>query len=109
MIEFKDVTKKYVQNTVLDKVNFLIDKGSFVYLVGPTGSGKTTIFRLIIRDISPTEGSIILGDWNLLTLPHSRVPHLRRRVGVVFQDLKLLIDRTVVENVMLPLEFEGIS
>lgn len=109
MIEFKDVTKKYAAEPVLDKVTFLIDKGSFVYLVGPTGSGKTTIFRLIIRDINPTEGSIILGDWDLLTLPRSKVPHLRRRVGVVFQDLKLLIDRTVVENVMLPLEFSGMS
>lgn len=109
MIEFKDVTKKYADDPVLDKVSFLIDKGSFVYLVGPTGSGKTTVFRLIIRDIMPTEGAITLGDWDLLSLPRSRVPHLRRRVGVVFQDLKLLIDRTVAENVMLPLEFSGMS
>lgn len=109
MIEFKDVTKKYADEPVLDKVSFLIDKGSFVYLVGPTGSGKTTVFRLVIRDISPTEGSIILGDWDLLSLPRSKIPHLRRRVGVVFQDLKLLIDRTVAENVMLPLEFSGMS
>lgn len=109
MIEFKDVTKKYAEEPVLDKISFLIDKGSFVYLVGPTGSGKTTVFRLIIRDIMPTEGVITLGDWDLLSLPRSRVPHLRRRVGVVFQDLKLLIDRTVAENVMLPLEFSGMS
>ena len=109
MIEFKDVTKKYADDPVLDKVSFLIDKGSFVYLVGPTGSGKTTVFRLIIRDIMPTEGAITLGDWDLLSLPRSKVPHLRRRVGVVFQDLKLLIDRTVAENVMLPLEFSGMS
>src|SRR3990172_835238 len=109
MIEFKDVTKKYADDPVLDKISFLIDKGSFVYLVGPTGSGKTTVFRLIIRDIMPTEGAITLGDWDLLSLPRSKVPHLRRRVGVVFQDLKLLVDRTVAENVMLPLEFSGMS
>src|SRR3972149_3344547 len=109
MIEFKDVTKKFASEPVLDKINFLIDKGSFVYLVGPTGSGKTTIFRLIIRDILPSEGTIALGDWDLLTLPRSKVPHLRRRVGVVFQDLRLLMDRTVSENVMLPLEFSGMS
>ena len=109
MIEFKDVTKRYAEEPVLDKISFLIDKGSFVYLVGPTGSGKTTVFRLIIRDIMPTEGAITLGDWDLLSLPRSRVPHLRRRVGVVFQDLRLLIDRTVAENVMLPLEFSGMN
>ncbi len=109
MIEFKNVTKKYASEPVLEKVSFLIDKGSFAFLVGPTGSGKTTVFRLIIRDIVPTEGAITLGDWDLLSLPRSKVPHLRRRVGVVFQDLKLLVDRTVAENVMLPLEFSGAS
>lgn len=110
MIEFKDVSKKYGQNsTVLDKINFLINKGSFVYLVGPTGSGKTTIFRLIIRDLFPSEGIITLGEWDLMKLPKGKIPHLRRKVGVVFQDLKLLLDRTVVENVMLPLEFSGVS
>lgn len=110
MIEFKDVSKKYGQNSaVLDKVNFLINKGSFVYLVGPTGSGKTTIFRLIIRDLFPSEGIITLGEWDLMKLPKRKIPHLRRKVGVVFQDLKLLVDRTVLENVMLPLEFSGIS
>lgn len=110
MIVFKDVTKKFGDaTTVLDKLNFLIDKGSFVYLVGTTGSGKTTIFRLIIRDLLPTEGQITLGEWDLANLPKSKVPHLRRKVGVVFQDLKLLMDRTVLENVILPLEFVGKS
>lgn len=108
MIEFKDVSKRYGNSTpVLDKINFLIDKGSFVYLVGPTGSGKTTIFRLIIRDLFPTEGNISVLEWDLAKLPKGKVPHLRRKVGVVFQDLKLLMDRTVAENVMLPLLFSG--
>ncbi len=108
MIEFKDVSKKFGESEpVLDKINFFIDKGSFVYLIGPTGSGKTTVFRLIIRDLFPTEGLITLGEWDLAKLPKSKIPHLRRKVGVVFQDLKLLIDRTVAENVMLPLEFSG--
>lgn len=110
MIHFKDVTKKFGESEpVLDKLNFLIDKGSFVYLIGPTGSGKTTIFRLIIRDLFPTQGLITLGEWDLATLPKSKIPHLRRKVGVVFQDLKLLMDRTVVENVMLPLAFSGMK
>ncbi len=110
MIEFRDVTKKYGSNDpVLDKINFLIEKGSFVYLIGPTGSGKTTIFRMIIRDVFPTDGAVMLGEWNLSSLPKSKVPLLRRTVGVVFQDLKLLVDRTVLENVMLPLQFSGVS
>jgi len=110
MINFQEVTKIYgSQDPVLDQVSFAIDQGSFAYLVGPTGSGKTTIFRLIISDLTPTEGKITIGDWDLSKLPKSRVSDLRRKVGVVFQDLKLLSDRTVYENVILPLEFLGIT
>lgn len=109
MIQFQNITKKFGADvTALSEVNFHIDPGSFVFLVGSTGSGKTTIFRLLIRDLLPTEGSIILGDWDLVKLPKGKIPHLRRRVGVIFQDLKLLMDRTVLENVTLPLEFSGI-
>lgn len=108
MIEFKSVSKKYTkENAALDDVNFFIDRGSFTFLIGPTGSGKTTIFRLIIRDLLPTEGQILLGDLDLLKLPKKHIPHLRRKVGVIFQDLKLLMDRTVMENVILPLQFAG--
>ncbi len=108
MIVFKDVTKQFgTSEPVLEKINFLIDKGAFVYLVGPTGVGKTTIFRLIIRDLLPTEGAITVDELSLATLPKSKIPHLRRKVGVVFQDLKLLLDRTVIENVMLPLQMSG--
>ncbi|HVZ67795.1 MAG TPA: ATP-binding cassette domain-containing protein, partial [Patescibacteria group bacterium] len=108
MIVFRDVTKQYGNSEpVLDNVNFEIDKGAFVYLIGPTGSGKTTIFRLIIRDLLPSAGAINIGEWDLVNLPKSIIPTLRRKVGVIFQDLKLLMDRTVVENVMLPLQFSG--
>lgn len=108
MIEFKNVTKKYGNGiTTLDDINFAIEKGSLVYLIGPTGSGKTTIFRMIIKDVSPTGGSIVLGEWDLDKLPKSKTSHLRRKVGVIFQDLKLLLDRTIKENVMLPLLFSG--
>jgi len=109
MIIFKDVTKKYGNESVLEKINFHIEKGSFNYLIGPTGSGKTTIFRLIIRDLIPTEGEILVGEWDLAKLSKGKIPHLRRKIGVVFQDLKVLMDRTVVENVMLPLEFSGVK
>lgn len=110
MIHFKNVSKKFNSNApVLNEIDFHIEKGSFILLIGPSGSGKTTIFRLIIRDVLPSGGEIIVNDWNLNKLPKDKVPSLRRRVGVVFQDLKLLFDRTVVENVMLPLELANFS
>ncbi len=109
MIRFQDVSKQYYSNLALDRVSFDIEKGDFVFLVGPTGSGKTTIFRLIIRDLLPTEGVITIGEIDVAKLPQNKVRQLRRNVGVVFQDLKLLNDRTVGENVMLPLQFSGVS
>lgn len=107
MIQFEDVSKKYGDVTALESVSFTIERGQFVFLVGPTGSGKTTIFRLLLRDILPTSGRIIVDEWDLGKLPGSKIPHLRRKIGVVFQDLKLLMDRTVVENVMMPLQIAG--
>lgn len=109
MITFEEVSKQYYSDLALDKVNFSIGKGDFVFLVGHTGSGKTTIFRLIIRDLLPSEGKIIIGDIDVQKLPGKKVRQLRRNVGVIFQDLKLLQDRTVGENVMLPLQFSGVS
>ncbi|MDO8269714.1 MAG: ATP-binding cassette domain-containing protein [Candidatus Levybacteria bacterium] len=109
MIHFKNVSKQYYSDLALDNVTFSIEKGDFVFLIGPTGSGKTTIFRLIIRDLLPSEGVIEIGDINVNKLPGKKIRQLRRNVGVVFQDLKLLTDRTVGENVMLPLQFSGVS
>lgn len=109
MINFENVSKQYYQDLALDNINFSIAKGDFVFLVGPTGSGKTTIFRLIIRDLLPTDGTITIGDINVQKLPGKKVRQLRRNVGVIFQDLKLLHDRKVGENVMLPLQFSGVS
>jgi len=110
MIEFKNVTKQFGSDSpVLDNVSFALDQGSFVYLVGSTGSGKTTIFRLIIRDLLPTEGDVLIGDWDISRLSKKMIPELRRRVGVIFQDYKLLTDRTVFENVLLPLQIARFS
>lgn len=109
MIYFDNVSKQYYSELALDGVSFSIDKGDFVFLVGPTGSGKTTIFRLIIRDLLPTTGVIKIGDIDVKKLPGKKIRQLRRNVGVIFQDLKLLHDRTVSENVMLPLQFSGVS
>lgn len=109
MINFSSVTKQYFSDTALDQVSFTIEKGDFVFLVGPTGSGKTTIFRLIIRDLLPSQGEITIGTIDVVNLPKKKIRELRRNVGVVFQDLKLLLDRTVLENVMLPLQLSGVN
>lgn len=109
MIRFQNVSKIYYNTKALDNLSFYIEQGKLVLLAGPTGSGKTTIFRLIIRDLEPTEGEIQIGEIDVHKLHKSKIRHLRRKVGVVFQDLKLLFDRTVVENVMLPLELSGVA
>src|SRR3989344_4352544 len=110
MIKLDKVSKQFGTGSLgLSDVTLAVDKKEFVFLVGPTGSGKTNIFKLLIREILPTEGNVIVNDWDLMRLPKDKIPHLRKKIGVVFQDLKLLFDRTVFENVMLPLEVSGIN
>lgn len=107
MIKFQNVSKKFGLGTyVLDDINFSVDKNEFVFLVGPTGSGKTTVFRLITREYLPTQGSIVIGDWEISKLPKEKIPALRKKIGVVYQDLKILSDRTVLENILLPLDID---
>lgn len=108
MIKFENVTKKFGNGSIaIEDVNLEIPDGDFVFICGPSGAGKTTILRLLIRDFLPTTGSIFFNDWNLAKLSNSKVPQLRRRVRMVFQDFKLLDDRTVFENVALALEILG--
>lgn len=110
MIKLDKVSKKFGTGTfAVSDISLSVDKGEFVFLVGPTGAGKTTIFRLIIRDMLPTEGSVTVGDWDIVNLPKNKLANLRKKIGVIFQDLKLLTDRTVYENVVLPLEVSGIK
>lgn len=110
MIEFKNVTKQFGDGTVaLREVSFVIRPGEFVFIVGPSGAGKTTILRLLIREILPTVGSIFLGEEEVNALHPKKIPPLRRKIGAAFQDYKLLWDRTVFENVSLPLEILGKS
>ncbi|HVF69348.1 MAG TPA: ATP-binding cassette domain-containing protein [Xanthomonadales bacterium] len=104
MIKLDNVSKKFGTGTALTDVTFSVDKGEFVFLVGPSGSGKTTLFRLITREMTPTSGTIHIGEWNIGNLSKKHIPHLRKSIGVIFQDLKLLKDRTIFENIMLPLE-----
>lgn len=110
MIRLVEVTKTFGTGTsALNDVSLTIDKGEFVFLVGPSGSGKTTLLRLLIREMLPTKGIITIGDWNLAELPNNKIPHLRKRIGFVFQDLKILMDRTIYENIMLPLEMSDVN
>jgi cell division transport system ATP-binding protein len=105
MIKLNNVTKNFpTGSTALDDITFTVDKGEFVFIVGPSGSGKTTLFRLITREMMPTSGSIHIGQWDIVNLPKKHIPHLRKSIGVIFQDLKLLRDRTIFENILLPLE-----
>lgn len=108
MIKFEEVTKKYPSGQVpLDQVNLTIESGEFVFIVGPSGVGKTTFLRLITREILPTSGRVLINEEDILKLPSKKIPYLRRRIGTIFQDFKLLLNRTVFENVALPLEVLG--
>lgn len=105
MIKMKDVHKTYANGvTALNGINITIDQGEFVYVVGPSGAGKSTFVRLIYREAKPTEGTITVNDTDLSTLKEKRVPFLRRDVGVIFQDFKLLSKLSVYENVAFALE-----
>lgn len=105
MIRLQNITKSYPTGSIaLDDITFSVDKGEFVFLIGPSGSGKTTLFRLITRDLLPSSGSIHIGQWDIVNLSKKHIPHLRKSIGVIFQDLKLLRDRTIHENILLPLE-----
>lgn len=110
MIKLDKVSKAYGTGSLsLSEISIAVDKGEFIFLVGPTGSGKTTLFKLLIREILPTTGEIYVGDWDIVKLPRKKIPNLRKKVGVIFQDLKLLHDRTIFENVILPLEVIGVK
>jgi cell division transport system ATP-binding protein len=111
MISVQNVTKKYkgTPRPALDQVSLEIDKGDFVFLVGASGSGKSSLMRLMLREDVPNSGSVhVLGE-NLVGLPARRVPFFRRKLGVVFQDFRLLPNKTVAQNVAFSLEVIGKS
>jgi cell division transport system ATP-binding protein len=100
VIDFYGVTKRFPGGQVaLDDVSFHVDAGEFVFLTGPSGAGKTTFLRLIYREDTPSEGSIVVHGRSVATLPASKVPYLRRSIGVVFQSFRLIDRQTVFENV----------
>jgi cell division transport system ATP-binding protein len=110
MIKFDNVSKKFpLGNLALDNVSFEINNNEFVFLVGPSGAGKTTILKLILKEFNPTSGSIIVGDFDITSKKFKKTEILRRSIGVVFQDFKILPDKNVFENVALSLQVSGIT
>lgn len=108
MIRFKNVSKTYPPDVVgLQNVNVHIRPGEFVSIVGQSGTGKTTFAKLLIAEERPTKGQIVIGGWDISAIKNSEVPLLRRQIGVVFQDFKLLPKKTVYENVAFALEVCG--
>ena len=110
MIVFEGVTKIYEPDVAaLSGVTFVIDKGEFVFIVGASGSGKSTLVRLLLKELEPTQGKIVVGGRELGRLKRKKIPMLRRNVGCVFQDFKLLPNRTAPENVAYALKVQGES
>src|ERR687883_487650 len=108
MIRFDNVTKVYGNDTIaLERVNLGIDSGEFVFLVGASGSGKSTIVRLILKEMEPSAGAIYVNGTRLSSVPRRRIPRLRRTIGCVFQDFKLLPNKTAAENVAYAMEVTG--
>ncbi|CCI51735.1 cell division ATP-binding protein FtsE [Nostocoides jenkinsii] len=109
MIRFENVTKVYPRGTrpALDDVSMEIERGQFVFLVGPSGSGKSTVLRLVIREEPTTSGSVLVAGHDLGLLAPRKVPRLRRQIGTVFQDFRLLPNKTVAQNVAFALQVLG--
>lgn len=109
MIQLMHVTKQYNRRPALSDVTLDIQKGEFVLLMGPSGAGKSTLLRLLIGAERPDDGQVFVNGRNVTTLKASEIPFLRRKVGTVFQDFRLLPKKSVFENVALPLLVQGVS
>ncbi len=107
MIEFYNVTLRLDNKEILKNVSFRLFKGEFAYIMGPSGAGKSTLLRLIYMDLLPDEGMVIVGNYSSAKIRQNQIPYLRRELGIIFQDFKLLKDRTVYENVAFALRVTG--
>ncbi|MCU0642682.1 MAG: cell division ATP-binding protein FtsE [bacterium] len=103
MIQLSNVTAKYPGGEGIELVSLTVEPGEFVYLVGPSGAGKSSVLKVIYRDIIPQSGHVVVGGFNSLTFKKKQIPYLRRKLGIIFQDFKLLMDRNVFENVAFTL------
>ena len=110
MIEVKNLTKTYkTGNKALKGINIQIQDGEFVFIMGRSGSGKSTLLKLLLKELEPTSGQIIVNDMDLEKMPRRYIPKYRRRLGMVFQDFRLLKDKTVYENVAFAQRVIGVS
>ncbi len=109
MIQFQDVSKHYENHTALRKITLSIQKGEMVFITGPSGSGKTTLLKLIYLAEKPDEGTISVAGWKVENLKEASIPLIRRSIGVVFQDFRLLGNMKVFENVALSLRIRGLN
>jgi len=108
MLEFRNVSKKFGKIEAIKDLSFTIDEGEFVFISGASGAGKTTLLRLLLREILPNEGAIVIDELDITKLPRKQIPLMRRNIGVVFQDYKVLSERTVRENVEVALAVIGL-
>ena len=109
MIRFTDVGFRYGTHAILENVSFEIKPGDFVFLVGQTGSGKSTLLKLMYMDLKPTSGTVVVGKYTSSSISKNATPHLRRTLGIIFQDYRLFDDRTVYENVAFTLHVTGVK
>jgi cell division transport system ATP-binding protein len=107
MINFENVTAKYPGGTGIFNITFSVEKGEMKFLMGPTGAGKSTVLRALYRDLLSIEGRIFVDGVDVVSLKKHKIPYLRRKIGMIFQDYKLINDRTVFENIALPLHISG--
>ena len=109
MIKFENVTATYTENVGIFNLSFHIPKGELVFLMGPTGAGKSTVLKTIYKDIPISDGNLYINGEDVGNVRRRHVPRFRRKIGMVFQDYRLIPDRTVFENIALPLQIEGVS
>jgi cell division transport system ATP-binding protein len=109
MVEFKNVSKSYGAITALSDVSFAIEEGECVFVVGGTGAGKTTILKLLLAQVRPTTGEIVVGDTQVHKIKRGQIPKYRQKIGMVFQDYRLLPERTVKENIEVALAVKNIN
>lgn len=109
MILFSDVSKSYENKPVLNSISLVVKKGELLFITGPSGAGKTTLLKLAYCAERPDNGNITVADWKVNTLRQHEIPELRRNIGIIFQDFKLLSNRTVFDNVALALSIHGMN